>query len=511
MKNLPLGIQNFAKLRNEDFIYVDKTSFIKPLIENYSYVFISRPRRFGKSLFISTLEEFFKGNKELFKGLDVYDYPKWDSFPVIRIDFSQTSNNDASIFLSSISKRLMTIAKGNGINLDSSIETEILPDLVESLHKKYNKRVVILIDEYDKPITDHFTEPEKADANRDVLRNLYSPLKGLDSKIRFMFFTGVSKFAKLSLFSGLNQISDITLDSKFTTLFGYSQFELESCFKAHINHSTKKYNVDRELLLKEMKLWYNGYSWDGENFLYNPFSILNFFSDSSFRNFWFTSGSPNFLIKQIAAKNYDISSIQNTLAVETSFDTIGTGPVSLTNLLFQTGYLTIKSTYLDNFRQVFRLDFPNFEVKDSLYSYLFADASSSDSDSVTANISTLRSSLENEDFTTFLNILRSLFAQIPSHLHVPQEKFYHSLFIMVMYMSRIQMESEVNTNVGRIDGVIEFSDKIYIIEFKYNLPPEDGLKQIKEKKYYEKYLSSGKRLIMIGVSFTKEEITMIIE
>lgn len=510
MKRLPLGIQDFSKLRSEGFIYIDKTSFIKPLIENYSFVFISRPRRFGKSLFISTLEEFFRGNRELFKDLDIYEYEKCDSFPVIRIDFSQTSNLNAKVFQRSISKRLKTIAEENDIDLSSSIETEILPDLIESLFEKFNKRVVILIDEYDKPITDHFTDPEKADANRDVLRNLYSPLKGLDSKIRFMFFTGVSKFAKLSIYSGLNQISDITLDSKFTTLFGYTQDELEASFEDHINRSAKKFNVEPEMLLQEMKLWYNGYSWDGKNFLYNPFSILNFFSDSNFRNFWFTSGSPNFLIRLIAAKNYDISSFQNTLAVETSFDNIGTGPVSLTNLLFQTGYLTIKSSFLDNFRQVFRLDFPNFEVKDSLFSYLFADVSSTDSDSVTADISTLRNSLLTGDFDSFLNILKSLFAQIPSNLHIPQEKFYHSLFIMVMYMSRIQMESEVNTNIGRIDGVIEFSDKIYIIEFKYNLPPEDGLDQIKQKKYYEKYLTSGKRLFLIGVSFTREEITMVV-
>ena len=510
MKKLSLGIQNFAKLRNEDFIYVDKTSFIKPLIENYSYVFISRPRRFGKSLFISTLEEFFKSNKELFKGLDIYNYPKWDSLPVIWIDFSTTDNSSSVILEDSITEKLLSIAAEYGVEISTAIKSLFLSDLVESLHAKFNKRVVILIDEYDKPITDHFTDPEKADANKDVLGNLYSPLKGLDEKIRFMFFTGVSKFAKLSLFSGLNQISDITLDSKFTTLFGYSQYELESSFVGHINHSSRKFSVEREMLLEEMKLWYNGYSWDGKNFLYNPFSILNFFSDSNFRNFWFTSGSPNFLIKLIAAKSYDVTSLQNTLAVETSFDNIGTGPVSLTNLLFQTGYLAIKSSYLDNFRQVFRLDFPNFEVKDLLYSYLFADASATDSDSVTSDISLLRNSLVTEDFDSFLNTLKSLFAQIPSNLHIPQEKFYHSLFIMVMYMSRIQMESEVNTNIGRIDGVIEFPDKIYIIEFKYNLPAEDGLNQTKQKKYYEKYLSSGKRLIMIGVSFTRDEITLVV-
>ena len=511
MKSLPIGIQDFAKLRGDNYIYVDKTSFIPSLIENYSYAFISRPRRFGKSLFISTLEEFFKGNRELFKGLALYDYAGWNSYPVIRLDFSTTDNSTPSVLEDSISEKIVTIANEYGVSIDTSVRSLYLASLVESLYGKFNKRVVILIDEYDKPITDHFNDQEKADSNRDILRNLYSPLKGLDGIIRFAFFTGVSKFAKLSLFSGLNQISDVTLDSKFTTLFGYSQEELESSFREHIARSAEKFTVSEDLLLQEMKLWYNGYSWDGSNFLYNPFSVLNFFSDSNFRNYWFTSGSPNFLIKMIAAKNYDVSSIQNTLAVETSFDNIGTGPVSLINLLFQTGYLTIKSGYLDNFRQVYRLDFPNFEVKDSLYSYLFADASTTDSDFVTAGISTLRNALLNEDLPAFLAILKSLFAQIPSNLHIPQEKFYHSLFIMIMYMSRIQMESEVSTNIGRIDGVIEFVDKIYIIEFKYDLPAEDGLKQIKQKKYYEKYISSGKKLILLGVSFTREEITFVVE
>jgi hypothetical protein len=255
-------------------------------------------------------------------------------------------------------------------------------------------------------------------------------------------------------------------------------------------------------------LWYNGYSWDGKNFLYNPFSLVNFFSDSSFRNFWFTSGSPNFLIKLIAENNYDIASLQNIISVDANFETITEGSISLVNLLFQTGYLTVKSTFLDNMKQVFRLDFPNYEVKDSLYSYLFADVSSSDSDQVTRNISILRQSLAEEDYDTFLNTIKSLFAQIPSNLHIPQEKFYHSLFIMIMYMARIRMESEVNTNIGRIDGVIEFPDKILIIEFKFNLPPEEGLKQIVEKKYYEKYLSTGKRLILIGVGFTRQEIAL---
>ena len=195
MKSLPIGIQDFAKLRGDNYIYVDKTSFIPSLIENYSYAFISRPRRFGKSLFISTLEEFFKGNRELFKGLVLYDYAGWNSYPVIRLDFSTTDNSSPSVLEDSISEKIVTIAGEYGVSIDTSIKSLYLANLVELLYGKFNKRVVILIDEYDKPITDHFNDQEKADANRDLLRNLYSPLKGLDGIIRFAFFTGVSKFA----------------------------------------------------------------------------------------------------------------------------------------------------------------------------------------------------------------------------------------------------------------------------------------------------------------------------
>jgi hypothetical protein len=505
---LPIGLQTFSEIISGEMLYIDKTKHIQMFVDTYKYAFVARPRRFGKSLFISTLEEFFKGNKELFKGLDIYDCPKWDSYPIIRLDFSRTSNQTAELLEISISERLLSIAKENDVTLTTAIKSDYISNLIDELYSKYGKRVVILIDEYDKPLTDHFTDIKMINANRDVLRSLYSSIKSLDNKIQFMFITGISRFAKLSLFSGLNQIYDLTLNSKFSSLFGCSQEELLLHFSEYFPIYAKKLNMSEEHFISELRHWYNGYSWDAENFLYNPFSLLCFFSGDGFSNYWFSTGTPNFLVKLIKANNYDIFSFRNYYASESSLDTNDFDQISLSNLLFQTGYFTIKKKKFVNGRLLYGIDFPNYEVQESLFGYLFADITSSDYGRVAAKSTILSEILENEQFDEFLDTIKSLFAQIPSNLHISQEKFYHSLFIMIMYMSRIQMESEVNTNIGRIDGVIEFADKIYIIEFKYNLPPEDGLKQIKEKKYYEKYLASGKRLIMIGVSFTREEINL---
>ena len=511
MKRLPIGVQTFSEIIEGDMLYIDKTKYIDLLVNNYKYAFIARPRRFGKSLFVSTMEEFFRGNKKLFVGLDIHHYPDWENYPVIRFDFSRTSNQNAELLEISISEMLVSIAKEYEITLSTSIKSDYISNLIDELYSKFGKKIVILIDEYDKPLTDHFTDIQKISANREVLARFYSSIKSLDHKIRFMFITGISRFAKLSLFSGLNQIYDLTLHSGFSSLFGCSQAELLTNFSEFIPVYANKLEMSEDRFLGELKNWYNGYSWDAENSLYNPFSLLCFFSGDSFNNYWFSTGTPHFLINLIKENNFDIFYFRNYFASESSLDTNDFDQISLSNLLFQTGYFTIKKKKSVNGRLMFGLDFPNFEVQESLFGYLFADVTASDYGKVSYRSTILSESLQNEQFGEFLSTLKSLFAQIPSHLYISEEKYYHSLFIMIMYLSGIKVESEVNTNIGRIDGVVEFPDKIYIIEFKYNLPPEEGLQQVKQKKYYEKYLSSGKRLILAGVSFTRSDITLAVE
>ncbi|MCP5050282.1 MAG: AAA family ATPase, partial [bacterium] len=269
MKNLPIGIQTFSKMIEGDYLYIDKTKDIYNLIASGGqYYFLSRPRRFGKSLLVSTLKELFSGNRELFKGLWIYDKIQWKKHPVIHLDFTQLEFKDSETLERSILNHLDKIAATNDIKLDAPAYKTRFIQLIETLAAR--EQVVILIDEYDKPIIDHIQNPETAKANRDVLKNLFGVLKGLDEYIRFFFLTGVSKFSRVSIFSDLNNLNDITVDDKHAALLGYTQDELTVYFKEHIHGFSKKTGMSREYLLKQLRIWYNGYSWDGKNFLYNP-------------------------------------------------------------------------------------------------------------------------------------------------------------------------------------------------------------------------------------------------
>ena len=506
MKRLPLGIQSFRKLREDGFLYIDKTDKIPELLERTSYAFMARPRRFGKSLFVSTLEEFFSGNKELFEGLAIYDYPNWQKHPVIRLDFSNMELSTLANFSESLMDRFKEIAKDENLDVQSNIPSNYFSGLIKELYKKYDKGVVILVDEYDKPITDHLYETEIAASMRDFLQSVFARIKASDEYIRFVFITGISKFSKVSLFSGLNQMSDISMSKEFGALLGYSQSELESYFGDRISNLADEFEISNAELLQKIKFWYNGYSWDGEEKLYNPFSILNFLKNGKFENYWFSTGTPSQLIKFIENSRPGLDLFRNVTANYYTFDVDSLTNISAKNFLFQTGYLTIKEKKSFKGEEEFLLDFPNYEVQSSYFDYLFANAANRPADDVKTRAKVLKDALQDGDFTTFENSLRFLFAQIPSNLHIEQERFYHSLFIMIMYLSGIEVEAEVSTNIGRIDGVMEFPDKIYILEFKFNLPPEDGLKQILTKKYYEKYLTSGKRIFLVGVGFTRQDI-----
>jgi hypothetical protein len=510
MNKLPIGIQSFRKLIEQGFLYVDKTNKIPTLIEKTNYAFLSRPRRFGKSLLISTLEEFFLGERELFKGLAIYNYPKWQKHPVIRLDFSDMELSTLANFSESLMDRFAEIAKDEELDIQSNIPSNYFSHLIKELYKKYNKGVVILVDEYDKPLTDHLYETEKAESIRDFLQSVFTRIKASDKYIRFVFITGVSKFSKVSLFSGLNQLSDISMNKEFNSFLGYTQTELEVYFGERIAVLAEEFGISKNDLLKKIKYWYNGYSWDGEERLYNPFSILNFLKNGRFENYWFSTGTPSQLIKFIEKNKPELSIFRNVTANYYTFEVDNLSNISAKNFLFQTGYLTIKEKKIIKGEEEFLLDFPNYEVQSSYYDYLFGNATSRSVDDVKTKAKVLKDALNNGNFAEYEDSLRFLFAQIPSNLYIEEERFYHSLFIMIMYLSGIEVQAEISTNIGRIDGVIEFTDKIYILEFKFNLPPEDGLKQILTKKYYEKYLTKGKKIYLVGVGFTRKEIKVVL-
>lgn len=375
MKNLPLGIQTFRDIIIQDYLYVDKTKVIYNLFfAGGKYYFISRPRRFGKSLFISTLKEIFSGNKELFKGLWIYDKIDWAAQPVIHIDFSSLDHENAQVLKKSLVETVDVIGAEYGVQLTASSYKNRFGELIRELSK--NGKVVVLIDEYDKPIIDHLDNLKIAKENRKILRTFYETLKGADQYLKFVFITGVSKFSRVSVFSGLNNLRDITLSGEFSTLLGWTEEDLVGYFSEAIKDLAKEKKVTYDFLLQNIKRWYNGYSWNGIDFVYNPHSILNFFKERQFDNYWFTSATPTFLIEQIRNHQTPIESFDHYETDSSIFESYDLERMNVVSLLFQTGYLTIKrieETSLTS--RAYYLSYPNTEVKESFLKHLLAEFS----------------------------------------------------------------------------------------------------------------------------------------
>ena len=370
MKKLPIGIQTFPKMIKEDCLYVDKTRQIADLIQAGDYLFLSRPRRFGKSLLVSTLSEIFAGNQALFQGLYIYDKIEWLPYPVIVIDFNNISYHTDEVFSVSLLSFLDDVAASYDVVLSKTFVKDKFAELIKKLSEKTQQKVVVLIDEYDKPIVDHIDDIERAAKNREILRNFFGVLKSADAFLRFVFLTGVSKFSRVSIFSDLNNIRDLTLSKKFATLLGYTQNELESHFDSYIQTLGFELGIKKPLLLTKIKAWYDGYSWNAFDKVYNPFSILNLFAEQRFSNYWFASGTPTFLIKLIKNNRQDITEFENKKVSEIVFDSYNIENLNVFALLFQSGYLTI--THIDTQERFteYTLNYPNFEVKQAFITYL---------------------------------------------------------------------------------------------------------------------------------------------
>lgn len=502
MKNLPVGIQSFKKLITGNCIYIDKTQLIYKLItEGYAY-FLSRPRRFGKSLLVSTLLEIFKGNKELFEGLWIYDKIDWKQYPVICIDYTQINFKKYGLENALLIK-FDEFEKDFNIKLEREDIQGKFIELIEKLSKQ--EKVAILIDEYDKPIIDYIENLPEAQKNRDILKNLYSGLKSLDEKIKFLFLTGVSKFSQVSIFSDLNHLEDITLDKHFSTILGYTNNEIKIFFKQHLELVSEELKIDKNLITKNMADWYNGYSWDGKKFVYNPFSILNFLKKQEFKNYWFTTGTPTFLIKLIREKQIPSYELIKITVGEDFFDSFRIENLNIYQLLFQTGYLTIEKKYLFIDRNKYVLAFPNREVKLSFLNYLLADMVLSEPGVVDNITDKIFEALYSKDIELLVNVLNNVFATIPYNIFLnDKEKYYQSIIYLVLSIIGISISCEVQTSKGRIDAVIQTDKYIYIVEFKID-NGRKAIEQIKEKKNYEAYLKKSKKVLLLGIGFNKEK------
>ncbi|MDR3120906.1 MAG: AAA family ATPase, partial [Clostridiales bacterium] len=372
MKKLPIGIQTFREIIEGGYLYADKTRFVYNLLTGVKCYFLSRPRRFGKSLLLDTIAEVFGGNRALFRGLwiDGTDYD-FQNYPVIRLDMSTMTTKDADALEQSIMDRLCVLCKAEGIEIESSLLSSVFLGLIEGLHKKYGRRVAVLVDEYDKPVLDYILDTEIADANRQVIKNFFGVLKGMDAHLRFTFFTGVSKFTKTSLFSELNNLTDITLEDDFAAICGFTAQDITELFNEHLAalRAQKQFaqwpaNGEGSVYDQIFK-WYDGYSWDGETHVFNPFSLLQFFQNRRFSSYWYASGSPSFLIKLIKDNPAAYTDMDQAMINEDDLDaTADLTRLSPVSLMFQTGYLTVKAIEWDsNGSADYYLKTPNREVR----------------------------------------------------------------------------------------------------------------------------------------------------
>ncbi|WP_198304791.1 ATP-binding protein [Arcobacter vandammei] len=499
LKKLPIGIQTFSKIREDDFVYVDKTGIAYDLIENYQYVFLSRPRRFGKSLFLDTLRNIFEGKKEYFAGLEIEDKWNWDrKHPVIHIAFSDGTYRNLDELTDKFEQNIDLNSERLGVKCRyDSRDLRSFGDLIQKTYEKYQEKVVVLIDEYDKPILDNITNPELAKDIREVLSGIYGAIKTNDELIQFAFITGVSKFAKTSIFSGLNNIEDISLNVEFGDICGYSQNDLETVFKEHLA------GADMEMV----KEWYNGYNFLGSP-MYNPFDLLQFIRNNfMFKNYWFETGTPTFLIKLIEKNRYFLPNLSDLKVDEKLLSSFDINNLDLEIILYQTGYLTIDKVMQTPFGTLeYLLKIPNKEVRlsfgDYIINYLLKDREYLPKKTI------IYKSLLSNNMEDFKNSLVSIFAKIPynnysnNYIHT-YEGFYASVVFIYLQSLGLHIIGEDVTNRGRIDLTIIMPQAIFIIEFKVD--GKNALEQIKENNYAQKYLQEKKDIYLVGIEFDSKE------
>ena len=501
MRKLPIGIQNFEKLRTENYTYVDKTQFVKQLVEGGSYYFLSRPRRFGKSLFLDTLKQAFLGNKTLFDGL--YLEKNWDwniKYPVIHISFGSGVFRTLDDLKINLKDLLLSNASTYNLQLKHDSINLAFKHLIQDLHRTHHQKVVVLIDEYDKPILDNLTHPEIAREIREELKNLYSVIKDSDEYLKFAFLTGVSKFSKVSIFSGLNNLKDITLDSRYASLCGYTEKELVETFQDRL----------QGVNLEEVRNWYNGYSWLGEK-VYNPFDILLYLDTKIFQPYWFETGTPTFLIQLIQEKKYYLPNLENLKASELLLGSFEIERIPIETLLFQTGYLTITGTLEFEDQRIFQLTYPNKEVKISLMNTFLEDLLQNSTEKENAKLE-LYEILNQNQMARLKIIFHRFFASIPYEWYTKNnlssyEGFYASIVYAYFTAAGLKCVVEDSTSKGKLDMAVFYKNRCYLFEFKVvELEPEGkALEQIKRKKYEEKYRGRYEEIYLIGVEFSAKE------
>ena len=499
-RRLPIGIQTFRTIREENCYYVDKTAYIQRLLDEGTHYFLSRPRRFGKSLLLDTLKELFEGNEPLFEGLHIHDHYDWSvRHPVLRLDFGRGNFKEDGYLHANVMEQLAAIERQAGIITEYTTVPGRFASILEILHESAGQRVAVLVDEYDKPILDALEEPEVARANRDFLRGLYATIKSSDAHIKFTFLTGVSKFSKVSLFSGLNNLKDITLDARYSTLCGYTDADLERVFAPELP------GLDRN----EIRRWYNGYSWLGEE-VYNPFDILLLFDKRQFGAYWFETGTPTFLIETLISRGVGALSLDDMLGSDELLSAFDVDHIATEALLFQTGYLTIIKTEPRGSRTYYRLSYPNQEVRQSLNENLLNHLTGHPTQQA-EHSARLYDLLLVNDFAGLENLFKAFFASIPYQWHTNNdianyEGYYASVFYSYFASVGFDIVVEDSGSADRLDMAVRFNDHVYLFEFKVVELASEGtaMAQLQAKGYADKYRSLNQPIYLIGVEFSRE-------
>ncbi len=520
MKTLPIDIQTFAEVREKNHAYVDKTGMISELLHMGKYFFLSRPRRFGKSLFVTTLKSFFEGKKELFTGLAIENQSDWQPCPVIFLDFSMLEFDTDKNLWRTLKEAIGNQAVGNQISIpfdeDDGPGTAFQKTVI-ALWEKTGRPVVLLVDEYDSPITHWLKQPDLAEANREVLRSFFSSVKGMDAQLKFVFITGVSKFANVSVFSSLSNMNDITLLPRFNQIVGFTETEIESNFSEHLDHLAEMLKMSPTEIREEIRRRYNGYNWTGKERVYNPFSVMRALYFEKLGDYWFVSGTPTFLIKELRKREMSPQDFENIRMTENSLDTAEIKQLPIEAVLFQTGYLTISKSEWEEGYWIHTLNFPNSEVKDAFLSHLLPEFAGTNPAKTIPDAIDLRRYLSEGNTKAAGDILLRYIANIPGKLHISKEKYYQSIFYMALSLAGMKVDLEKWVSTGILDGVLELKDKVFIIEFKYarigsaDTLAKNAIEQIKNKDYSLAWTGVGKSLHAFGIGVAGRKAGFLVE
>ena len=508
-KLYPIGIQTFERIRKEDKFYVDKTEYIYRMTHTSGkFFFLNRPRRFGKSLLVSTFKSYFEGKKELFEGLAIEKLEKeWNEYPVLHFSLAGGKHMEKEQLEEYLGYLLEDYEQKYGIENHRNGNNNRFNDLIEVVYRKTGKQVVVLIDEYDAPLLDVAHEKEKLDVLRNTMRNFYSPLKGNESMLRFVFMTGITKFSQLSIFSELNNIKNVSMDEPYAGICGITKEELLTQMSDDIDALAEHLELSREETIQELKDHYDGYhfTWPSPD-VYNPYSLLNCFAKQKMDSFWFGSGTPTFLIEKMREFHVLPSQLGKVRAKAASFDAATERMTSLTPLLYQSGYLTIKD--YEKKIDVYTLDFPNKEIEVGLFDSLLPGYLGSEIDAGRVVVADISTYINNGEMDEALQLLADFLETIPYCDNTHYEGHWQqTLYIMFALLTNYDILVEQHTAKGRIDITMETADTIYVMELKFNKSAEEALAQIEAKHYADAFKMSGKKVVKIGLNFSvKDEV-----